>query len=45
MTTAIDVLIIDVGASATVFAWSLAETRMRILCLAQGDQVNPAYQT
>lgn len=37
-----DVLIIGAGASAAAFAWSLADTRMRIVCLEQGDWVNPA---
>jgi choline dehydrogenase-like flavoprotein len=42
MTTDVDVLIIGAGASGAAVAWSLAETRMRILCLEQGDWVNPA---
>ncbi|HEY5489811.1 MAG TPA: GMC family oxidoreductase [Gemmatimonadaceae bacterium] len=42
MTTDVDVLIIGAGASGAALAWSLAETRMRILCLEQGDWVNPA---
>src|SRR6267154_1315622 len=33
----VDVLIIGSGASGAAAAWSLAETRMRILCLEQGD--------
>ncbi len=33
----VDVLIIGAGASAAAFAWSLADTRMKILCLEQGD--------
>jgi choline dehydrogenase-like flavoprotein len=33
----VDVLIIGSGASGAAVAWSLAETRMRILCLEQGD--------
>jgi len=37
----VDVLIIGAGASAAAFASSLADTRMRILCLEQGDWVNP----
>ena len=37
-----DVLIIGAGASASAFAWSMADTRMRIVCLEQGDWVNPA---
>ena len=38
----VDVLIIGSGASGAAVAWSLAETRMRILCLEQGDWVKPA---
>jgi len=30
----VDVLIIGSGAAGAAFAWSLAETRMNILCLA-----------
>jgi len=37
----VDVLIIGAGASGAAVAWSLAETRMRILCLEQGDWVKP----
>jgi choline dehydrogenase-like flavoprotein len=33
----VDVLIIGSGASGAAAAWSLAETKMRILCLEQGD--------
>ena len=33
----VDVLIIGSGASGAAVAWSLAETRMRIVCLEQGD--------
>src|SRR5258708_12800581 len=33
----VDVLIIGSGASGAAVAWSLAETRMKILCLEQGD--------
>lgn len=39
----VDVLIIGAGASGAAVAWSLADTRMRILCLEQGgmpDQQN-----
>lgn len=32
----VDVLIIGAGASGAAVAWSLADTRMRILCLEQG---------
>jgi choline dehydrogenase-like flavoprotein len=37
-----DVLIIGAGASGAAVAWSLAETRMRIVCLEQGDWPDPA---
>ncbi|TBR28594.1 MAG: GMC family oxidoreductase, partial [Reyranella sp.] len=37
----VDVLIIGAGASGAAVAWSLADTRMRILCLEQGDWVRP----
>jgi choline dehydrogenase-like flavoprotein len=33
----VDVLIIGAGASGAAVAWSLAETKMNILCLEQGD--------
>lgn len=36
MSDPVDVLIIGAGASGAAVAWSLAETRMRILCLEQG---------
>ena len=36
----VDVLIIGAGASGAAIAWSLTETRMRILCLEQGDWVS-----
>ena len=32
----VDVLIIGAGASGAAVAWSLADTRMRIMCLEQG---------
>jgi choline dehydrogenase-like flavoprotein len=38
----VDVLIVGAGASAAAFAWSLADTRMNILCLEQGDWMDPA---
>ena len=37
-----DVLIIGAGASGAAVAWSLAETKMRIVCLEQGGWMNPA---
>jgi choline dehydrogenase-like flavoprotein len=39
---AADVLIIGAGAAGAALAWSLAETRMRIVCLEQGGWMNPA---
>ena len=39
MNPPVDVLIIGAGASGAAVAWSLADTRMRILCLEQGDWV------
>ena len=38
----VDVLIVGAGASGAAVAWSLAETRMRIMCMEQGDWMNPA---
>ena len=38
----VDVLIIGAGASGAAVAWSLAETRMRIVCFEQGDWMNPS---
>ena len=38
----VDVLIVGAGASGAAVAWSLVDTRMRIVCLEQGDWVNPA---
>ncbi len=38
----VDVLIIGSGASGAAVAWSLAETRMKILCLEQGDWMKNA---
>jgi choline dehydrogenase-like flavoprotein len=37
----VDVLIIGAGASGAAVAYSLAETRMRIVCLEQGGWMNP----
>jgi len=33
MADSVDVLIVGAGASGAAVAWSLAETRMRIVCL------------
>lgn len=38
----VDVLIVGAGASGAALAWSLADTRMDILCLEQGDWMDPA---
>ena len=38
----VDVLIIGAGASGAAVAWSLAGTRMRIVCMEQGDWTNPS---
>ncbi|MAQ08851.1 MAG: choline dehydrogenase, partial [Gammaproteobacteria bacterium] len=38
----VDVLIVGAGASGAAVAWSLADTRMRIVCLEQGDWMNPS---
>ncbi|MBT5810149.1 MAG: NAD(P)-binding protein, partial [Rhodospirillaceae bacterium] len=37
----VDVLIIGAGASGAAMAWSLADTRMHIVCLEQGGLMNP----
>tara|TARA_Y100000294_G_scaffold160178_1_gene163584 strand:- start:225 stop:635 length:411 start_codon:yes stop_codon:yes gene_type:complete len=37
MSETVDVLVIGAGASGAAFAWSMAETRMRIVCLEQGE--------
>ncbi len=37
----VDVLIIGAGAAGAAMAWSLTDTRMKILCLEQGDWMNP----
>src|ERR1700759_3520418 len=41
MLETVDVLIIGAGASGAAVAWSLAETKMRIVCLEQGDWIKP----
>ena len=38
---AVNVLIVGAGASGAALAWSLAETRMNIVCLEQGDWMIP----
>lgn len=38
----VDVLIIGAGASGAAMAWSLADTKMRIVCLEQGGWPNPS---
>jgi choline dehydrogenase-like flavoprotein len=42
MNDPVDVLIIGAGASGAAVAWSLAETKMHILCLDQGGWMNPS---
>ena len=42
MNDPVDVLIICAGASGAAVAWSLADTKMHILCLDQGGWMNPA---
>ena len=42
MNEPVDVLIVGAGASGAAVAWSLADTKMHILCLEQGDWMNPA---
>jgi choline dehydrogenase-like flavoprotein len=37
----VDVLIVGAGAAGAAVAWSLADTRMRILCLEQGGWMRP----
>ena len=39
----VDVLIIGAGAAGAAIAWNLTDTRMRILCLEQGDWVMPSH--
>ena len=41
MSEPVDILIIGAGASGAAAAWSLAETKMRIVCLEQGGWVTP----
>ncbi|MFT5442984.1 MAG: choline dehydrogenase-like flavoprotein, partial [Myxococcota bacterium] len=36
-----DVVIIGAGAAGAAVAWSLAETKMRIVCLEQGGWMDP----
>ena len=38
----VDVLIIGAGASGAALDWSLSDTRMKIVCLEQGDWMDPA---
>jgi len=38
----VDVLIVGAGASGAALAWSLAETRMKIVCLEQGGWMSQA---
>jgi choline dehydrogenase-like flavoprotein len=38
----VDVVIVGAGAAGAALAWRLAETRMNVLCLEQGDWMDPA---
>ena len=38
----VDVVIVGAGAAGAALAWSLAETRLRIVCLEQGGWMDPA---
>ena len=38
----VDVLIIGAGASGAAFAWSLADANINVMCLEQGDWLEPA---
>jgi choline dehydrogenase-like flavoprotein len=38
----VDVLIVGAGAAGAALAWSLSDTRMNIVCLEQGDWMDPA---
>ncbi len=38
----VDVLIIGAGASGAAFAWSLADANINVMCLEQGDWLQPA---
>jgi choline dehydrogenase-like flavoprotein len=38
----VDILIVGAGASGAAAAWSLAEGGFKVLCLEQGDYMNPA---
>ncbi|MFP8873630.1 MAG: GMC family oxidoreductase [Myxococcota bacterium] len=40
--TPADVVIVGAGAAGAALAWSLAETRMKIVCLEQGGWMTPA---
>jgi len=42
MRAKVDALIIGAGASGAAVAWSLAETKMRIVCLEQGEWMKPS---
>ncbi|MEI6813881.1 MAG: GMC family oxidoreductase [bacterium] len=39
----VDILIIGSGASGAAVAWSLSETGLRVMCLEQGDRVDPSH--
>ena len=43
---AVDVLVIGAGASGGAFTWSLSEAGIKVMCLEQGDWLDPkAYPT
>ncbi|MFO1025871.1 MAG: GMC family oxidoreductase [Acetobacteraceae bacterium] len=42
MKDTVDVLIVGAGASGAAVAWSLADTKMRIVCLEQGGWTDPS---
>ena len=41
----VDVLVIGAGASGGAFTWSLAEAGINVMCLEQGDWLDPAAYT
>ena len=37
----VDVLVIGAGASGAAFSWKLAKSGIKVMCLEQGDWINP----